>query len=178
MKMEAPIHLFPPGKWRWSAFEVPLKCRWSANRQQPTATAVDLPLLTPPLSTVGWSKITSFNHLGKEVDPPEVSVSRRHGHIHTQTEGYFVASGPDFHWIGIKSPCPSFCASVCLWQFKTPSPGGRRDLWSKGLTLIVACYDTFFLNDFLAIFLNKKNQVFRIFLQPPSKKMNPPQTIF
>ena len=79
MKMEAPIHFFPLG----SGVDVPLKCHWSANRQQPTATAIDLPLLTPPLSTVGWSKTTSFNHLGKEVDPPEVSVSRRHGHIHT-----------------------------------------------------------------------------------------------
>ena len=35
-------------------FLLPLKCHGSANSQQPTATC--LSLLTPPLSTIGWSK--------------------------------------------------------------------------------------------------------------------------
>ena len=38
---------------------------------------------------------------------------------------------------------------VCLWQFKTPSSGGRTDFWSKGLSLILACDDTFFFFFFL-----------------------------
>ena len=43
--------------------EVLLKCRWSANSQQPAAPATDLPLLTSPLSTVSWSNTACFNNL-------------------------------------------------------------------------------------------------------------------
>ena len=32
----------------------------------PPATATDLPMLTPPLSTVGWYISTRFNNLGKK----------------------------------------------------------------------------------------------------------------
>ena len=63
MRIETPIpfFLFTINIFcRWSAvevllkccliaIEVPLKCRWSANGQQPTATARDLLLLTPPI---------------------------------------------------------------------------------------------------------------------------------
>ena len=52
-----------------------------------------------------------------------------------------------FHWI-----CPmdqfshrvtmSVCLYVCLWQFKIPASRGCGDLWSKGLSLILACNDT------------------------------------
>ena len=66
--VEVPILV--PWKCHWSAIEVLLNCRWSANRQQPTATATDLPLLTPPLSTVGWSKTAHFNKLGEKRDSP------------------------------------------------------------------------------------------------------------
>ena len=49
-------------KCRGSAVEVPLKIRRSAT---------DLPLLAPPLSTVGLSKTARFNHLEEEKpDPP------------------------------------------------------------------------------------------------------------
>ena len=63
-----------PLNCRWSGIEVLLKCRWSAIEvplkcQQPTATATDLPLLTPPLSTVGWSKTVLFNNLGEKNTP-------------------------------------------------------------------------------------------------------------
>ena len=62
-------------KCHWSALEVPLKCRGSAL-EVPTATFTDLPLLTPPLSSVGWSKIVCFSDLvkkglwGAQTDPP------------------------------------------------------------------------------------------------------------
>ena len=46
------------------AIEVPLKCRWSANIQQPTAKDIDLPLLTPSLQNA------LFNYLGGKNDPP------------------------------------------------------------------------------------------------------------
>ena len=58
--------------FRWSAVKVPLKCHWSAievptaNSQQPTVTATDRHLLTPPLSTVGWSNTVIFNNLKKK----------------------------------------------------------------------------------------------------------------
>ena len=60
-----------PWKCRGIAMEVPLKCCWSAVEvplkcKQPTATATYIPLLTPPLSTVGWSKPKCFNNFGKE----------------------------------------------------------------------------------------------------------------
>ena len=58
-----------PWKCPGSAIEVPLKCCWSANSQKPTATATYLPLLTPPLSTVGWSKTACFNNIVKKPDP-------------------------------------------------------------------------------------------------------------
>ena len=45
-------------KCHWSAVDVPLKCN------KPTATSTDLPQLTPPLSTVGWSKTARFTNLG------------------------------------------------------------------------------------------------------------------
>ena len=47
--------------------EVPLKCHWSSNNQQPTATATDVALLTPPLSTVGWFKTARYNNLEGEM---------------------------------------------------------------------------------------------------------------
>ena len=55
----------------WRAVEVPLKCRQSANSQQPTATATatDLPLVTLPLSTVGWSKTSCFNNVRNKGPP-------------------------------------------------------------------------------------------------------------
>ena len=60
---------FPPVevllKCRGSAAEVPLKCHWSSIEMQ-TATATDFPLLTPPLSTIGWSKTVSLNNLGEK----------------------------------------------------------------------------------------------------------------
>ena len=88
---------------RASAADVPLKCK------QPTATY--LPLLTPPLSTVGWSKTTRFNNLWrksahtfyfflivssqanitntffeqKSSRHPEVGVSQWHRQTNTQT---------------------------------------------------------------------------------------------
>ena len=51
-----------PLKFHWSAVEVLLKCCWSAIEvrlkcQQPTATAEDNTLLTPPISTLGWSTL-------------------------------------------------------------------------------------------------------------------------
>ena len=46
-------------KWRWIGVEVALKC------QQPTATATYLTLLTPPSSTVGWSKTVHNRYLRK-----------------------------------------------------------------------------------------------------------------
>ena len=86
-------------------------CRWSANSRQPTATATDRLLLTPPLSTVGWSKTGHFKNPGKKTGPspllkivssqaiirnklfdqryprhPEVSVLRRHRHTDIQTD--------------------------------------------------------------------------------------------
>ena len=73
MQIEAQIIFFivlvSPGKCRRSAVEVPWKCHGSAvevpnEGKQPTAT--DLPLLAPPLSTVGWSKTVRFNNLGKK----------------------------------------------------------------------------------------------------------------
>ena len=53
-----------PWKCCGRAIEVPFKCRLSAVEVQ-TATATYLPLQTPPLSTVGWSKTVRFNNLGK-----------------------------------------------------------------------------------------------------------------
>ena len=47
-----------PWKFHGSAIEVLLKCK------QPSGTATYLPLLTPPLSTVGGSKTARFNNLG------------------------------------------------------------------------------------------------------------------
>ena len=32
-----------------------------------------------------------------------------------------------------ESPCPSVCLSVCLHHRKTPSSGGRGDLWWKNM---------------------------------------------
>ena len=43
----------------------------------------------------------------------------------------------------IESRCPPVCLFFCLWQSKTPSSGGRGDLWSKGVSLILGCNDTF-----------------------------------
>ena len=57
-------------KCHGSAIEVPLKCCWSAvevqtaNSQQPQPK--HLPRLTPPLSTVGWSKPARFKNLRKK----------------------------------------------------------------------------------------------------------------
>ena len=44
-----------------SSVAMPVKCHWSANSQQPTATAKDLPLLTPhyPLSTPFFKVVSS-----------------------------------------------------------------------------------------------------------------------
>ena len=55
-------------KYNWTDIEVPLKCHWSGNNQQPTATATYLTVLTPPLSrvTVGWSKTERFNNLRRK----------------------------------------------------------------------------------------------------------------
>ena len=36
-----------------------------------------------------------------------------------------------------------------LWQFKKTTYGGSGDFWSKGVSLILACNDTFFLIFFL-----------------------------
>ena len=47
-----------------SVMEVSLKCPWSASSKQSTARATYFPLLTPPLSTVGWSKTARLNNLG------------------------------------------------------------------------------------------------------------------
>ena len=65
-------------QWKFcgSAVKVPLKCSWNANSQQPTATATHLPLLTPPLSTVGWPKTVRINNLVNEKDPPFCSLTR------------------------------------------------------------------------------------------------------
>ena len=52
------------------------------------------------------------------------------------------------HWADsvIESLCPSVCVSVflsvCLSKYKTLSYGGCGDLWSKGVSLILACKDT------------------------------------
>ena len=58
-----------PGKWCGSAMEGLMKCEWNANSQQPTTTATDLPLLTPQLSTVGWSKTARFTNLRRKGSP-------------------------------------------------------------------------------------------------------------
>ena len=44
----------------------------------------------------------------------------------------------------IELPCPSVCLSVCLWQLKTPSSGGRGDFWSNRFLLMFTCHDTIF----------------------------------
>ena len=49
-----------------SAVKVWLKCHQSARSQQPTATATDLPLLTPPITTVGWYKTVRLKIFEKE----------------------------------------------------------------------------------------------------------------
>ena len=59
-----------PWKCHWSAVEMPLKCRCSANSQQHTATAIYLPLLTLPLSTVSWSKSAQVLFCCGKTDPP------------------------------------------------------------------------------------------------------------
>ena len=120
---------FPPVevllKCRGSAAEVPLKCHWSSIEMQ-TATATDFPLLTPPLSTIGWSKTARFNNQGNKygpplflkivssqakkrntfVDPrsprhPKVGVSKHHGHTYIHTDIATLrlnrSSGP-IHW--------------------------------------------------------------------------------
>ena len=53
---------------------MPLKCHLTANRQQPTAnsqeptvTATDRHLLTPQVSTVGWSKTVICSNLKKQM---------------------------------------------------------------------------------------------------------------
>ena len=56
-----------PWKSRWSAVEVPLKCLWSANSQQPTATSTHLPKLNPPLSKEGWFKTARINNLWQKL---------------------------------------------------------------------------------------------------------------
>ena len=102
-----------PWKCRRSAVEVPSNCRWSANSQQTPATATDLPLLTPPLSRVGWSKTVRFINLRKK-DPaflkmanirnrffdrrsprhPEVGVFQCHKHTYRQTSRLYHWPGP------------------------------------------------------------------------------------
>ena len=62
-----------PWNYRGCAIEVPLKCQC----KQPTATATDLPLLTPPLSTEGWSKTAPFNNLGKKTRTPLLKKSKK-----------------------------------------------------------------------------------------------------
>ena len=57
MRIKVPISFFVAWKCHWSAVEVSFKCK------HPTATATDLWLLTPSLSTVSWSKIALFNNL-------------------------------------------------------------------------------------------------------------------
>ena len=50
------------------------------------------------------------------------------------------------HWaeLVIESPCPFVCLSVCLCHRKTPTSGGRVDLWSKIAFLILVWDDTIF----------------------------------
>ena len=47
----------------------------------------------------------------------------------------------DFQWIG-----PLICVCVCLWKFKTPSFGGPQEFWSNDVSLILDCYDNFFVS--------------------------------
>ena len=71
-----------PLKCHWSAIEVPLNCGWSAvevqtaNSQQPQPQTFHL--LTPPLSTVGWSKTMRLKYLGKKGMPFFVCLKMGH----------------------------------------------------------------------------------------------------
>ena len=79
MRIEAMIPFFTlscfgsavelPWKCRGNPVEVPMKCHLSANRQKPTATTMDLYLITPQLSTLGWSKTAHFNDLWQKWPP-------------------------------------------------------------------------------------------------------------
>ena len=42
----------------------------------------------------------------------------------------------------VMSVCLSVCLSVCVCDCKTPTSGGQRHSWLKGLSLILACNDT------------------------------------
>ena len=51
-----------------SVLRLPLKCRWSANSQQPTPTATDLPLLAPEVSTTPGSGRFATSHTYIQTD--------------------------------------------------------------------------------------------------------------
>ena len=57
---------------------------------------------------------------------------------------FFSPTWPQWAELVIESPCPSVCLSVCLCHRKTPTSGGRVDLWSKIAFLILVWDDTIF----------------------------------
>ena len=61
------------------------------------------------------------------------------------------------------------CLCVCLWQFKTPSTGGRGDFWSKGVSLILGCDDHFFFSGFLILPTVSQPTVDDVGVSPPKK---------
>ena len=84
--------------------EVPWKCHGSsieiqtANSQQTKATATDRPLLTPPLSSVGWSTTARFNNLEKKQTPPFLKMLSSQANFRNM---FFALRSPQSEEVGV-----------------------------------------------------------------------------